>query len=70
MNILLTGHSGFIGKNLLSLLSKDKKKHKIIGTLNNTDKIMNDTFWVGIHPALSEDMLSFVSEVMHEALRR
>ena len=24
------------------------KKHKIIGTLNNTDKIMNDTFWVGV----------------------
>ena len=30
MNILLTGHSGFIGKKLLSLLSKDKKKHKIL----------------------------------------
>lgn len=30
MNILLTGHSGFIGKKLLNLLSKDKKKHKIL----------------------------------------
>ena len=30
MNILLTGHSGFIGNKLLKLLSKDKKKHKIL----------------------------------------
>ena len=30
MNIILTGHSGFIGKKLLNLLLKDKKKHKIL----------------------------------------
>lgn len=40
------------------------KKHKIIGTLNNTDKIMNDTFWVGVWPGLGNKELDFiVSEI-------
>ena len=40
------------------------KKHKIIGTLNNTDKIMNDTFWVGVWPGLGNQELDFiVSEI-------
>ena len=38
------------------------KKHKIIGTLNNTDKIMNDTFWVGVWPGLGNKELDFYCE--------
>ncbi len=40
MNILLTGHSGFIGKNLLNLLSKDKKKHKILCLSRSNNQII------------------------------
>ena len=36
------------------------KKHKIIGNLKNTDKIMNDSFWVGVWPGLSKEELDFV----------
>tara|TARA_B110000503_G_C7135681_1_gene408680 strand:+ start:464 stop:1837 length:1374 start_codon:yes stop_codon:yes gene_type:complete len=40
------------------------KKHKIIGTLKNTNKIMNDTFWVGVWPGLGNQELDFiVSEI-------
>ena len=40
------------------------KKHKVIGTLKNTDKIMNDTFWVGVWPGLGNQELDFiVSEI-------
>lgn len=30
------------------------KKFRIYGDLNNTNKIMNDTFWVGLHPSLTK----------------
>ena len=36
------------------------KKHKIIGNLKNTDKIINDSFWVGVWPGLSKEELDFV----------
>ena len=42
---------------------------KIQGNLNVTDTIMNDTFWVGIHPALTEEMLDFTAGVLTKCLR-
>ena len=31
------------------------------GELANTDRIMNDTFWIGVLPGLTEEMLDFVA---------
>jgi CDP-4-dehydro-6-deoxyglucose reductase, E1 len=35
-------------------------KYRISGTLTNTDRVMNDLLWIGIHPGLSEEMLDYV----------
>jgi len=35
---------------------------RISGDLNNTDLIMNQTFWVGLFPGLSDDHLNYVAE--------
>ena len=34
-------------------------KFKVHENLNNTDVVMKNTFWVGLHPSLSRDMLNF-----------
>jgi CDP-6-deoxy-D-xylo-4-hexulose-3-dehydrase len=36
--------------------------HRVSGNLTNTDKVMNNTFWVGVYPELNEDMLNFMVE--------
>jgi CDP-4-dehydro-6-deoxyglucose reductase, E1 len=38
------------------------RTYSISGKLDNTDRVMNDTFWIGVYPGLSEEMLSFVVE--------
>jgi CDP-6-deoxy-D-xylo-4-hexulose-3-dehydrase len=38
------------------------RNYRVADELINTDKVMNDTFWVGIQPALSEEMLDHTSE--------
>ena len=38
------------------------RSYRISGELANTDKVMNDTFWIGVYPGLDEEMLSFVVE--------
>ena len=43
-----------------------KKNYKVSGKLPITDLIMNNTFWVGIHPTLGEEELSFVSKKILE----
>lgn len=36
--------------------------YRVVGELKNTDRIMNQTFWVGIYPALGEAELRFIAE--------
>jgi len=38
------------------------RNFRISGELTNTDKVMNDSFWVGVYPGLSEDMLDFMAD--------
>jgi len=33
---------------------------RVVGELKNTDKIMNDTFWIGVYPGMSEEKLEYV----------
>jgi CDP-6-deoxy-D-xylo-4-hexulose-3-dehydrase len=36
-------------------------KFRIVGELSNTDIVMNNTFWVGVWPGLTEEMIRFVA---------
>ncbi len=38
------------------------RNFRVSGDLVNTDVIMNDTFWVGVYPGLSDEMLDYVIE--------
>ena len=37
-------------------------QYRVSGDLGNTDLVMNSTFWVGVHPSLTEEMIRFVAE--------
>jgi CDP-6-deoxy-D-xylo-4-hexulose-3-dehydrase len=48
--------------NLTRQPSMASQQYRIAGDLTNTDKIMNDTFWIGVYPGLTEGMLDYVAE--------
>jgi len=41
-------------------------EYRVVGDLTNTDKTMNQTFWVGVQPALSKENLDYISEKLEE----
>jgi CDP-6-deoxy-D-xylo-4-hexulose-3-dehydrase len=38
------------------------RNFRISGELTNTDLVMNNSLWIGVYPALNEEMLSFVAD--------
>ena len=45
-------------------IRNDNSKYRIIGDLKNTDKIMNDTFLVGVYPGLDEDRIKYMAKII------
>lgn len=43
--------------------------YRIVGDLKNTDRIMCDTFWVGVYPGMTDEMLNYMAKVIVEAVR-
>jgi CDP-6-deoxy-D-xylo-4-hexulose-3-dehydrase len=42
------------------------KRFRVVGELKNTDKTMNGTFWVGVHPSLTYEMLDYISSSLFD----
>ncbi|UUL82166.1 lipopolysaccharide biosynthesis protein RfbH [Sphingomonas qomolangmaensis] len=41
-------------------------EHRVVGDLTNTDKVMSDTFWLGLYPGLGAEHFDFVGEKIEE----
>ncbi len=44
--------------------------YRVVGSLENTDRIMNDTFWIGVYPGMTDEKLDYMIQVIHEAVER
>lgn len=46
----------------------DGKGYRIVGDLKNTNRIMRDTFWVGVYPGMEKEMLFYMADAVIEAV--
>jgi len=51
-------------------MRKSGTGYRTVGDLKNTDKIMKDTFWVGVYPGMTEEKLTRIIEKIHDFCRR
>ena len=42
--------------------------YRVVGTLENTDRIMRDTFWVGVYPGMTDEMIDYMAKTIAEAV--
>lgn len=51
-------------------LRRSHTGYRIADSLTNTDRIMRDTFWVGVYPGLSDEQLDYMVRTIKEAVEK
>lgn len=50
-------------------MRKTGKGYRVIGSLENTDRIMRDTFWIGVYPGMTYEKIDYMAKAIKEAVR-
>ncbi|MCR5577044.1 MAG: lipopolysaccharide biosynthesis protein RfbH [Oscillospiraceae bacterium] len=43
------------------------ERYRVVGGLETTDFVMNNSFWVGVYPGMTDEMINYMAEVIVEA---
>ena len=44
--------------------------YRVVGELANTEFIMNNTFWVGVYPGMTDEMIDYMAKVIRDAVNK
>ena len=50
-------------------MRETKKGYRVVGQLTNTDKVMNDSFWIGVYPGMTDEMIDYIIAQIIELLQ-
>jgi CDP-6-deoxy-D-xylo-4-hexulose-3-dehydrase len=63
--------SGNITKHpCFDMMRKSGTGYRICGTLENSDRIMMDSFWIGVYPGMTKEMIDYMGKVIKEGLEQ
>jgi CDP-6-deoxy-D-xylo-4-hexulose-3-dehydrase len=54
------------GGNLLRQPAYRDIPRRVVGDLKNTDFVMNNVFWIGLYPGISQSMIDYMAETFHQ----
>lgn len=49
-------------------MREKKEGYRIVGELTNTDRIMKDTFWIGVYPGMTEEKINYMIKCIKEII--
>ena len=49
-------------------LRRTKQGYRVVGDLNVTDTVMSSTFWVGVYPGMSDEMIDYIAKTVIDAV--
>ncbi len=50
-------------------LRKTGEGYRIVGNLQNTDRIMRDTFWIGVYPGMTDEKIDYMIKTIKEIVK-
>ncbi len=69
LNECKVGTRLLFGGNLTRQPAYANVSHRVVGDLANSDFVMNRVFWIGVYPGLSEPMIQYVIDCIHDFVR-
>ena len=48
---------------------RGRDAYRVVGELANTELIMNNTFWVGVYPGMTDEMIDYMAKVVIEGVK-
>ena len=48
---------------------RETDTYRVVGELDSTEYIMNNTFWVGVYPGMTDAMIDYMASVIIDALK-
>lgn len=49
-------------------IRNNDEKYRVVGDLNNTNKIMENTFWIGLYPGMTQEKLEYTIKKIKESI--
>lgn len=50
-------------------MRKSGEGYRVVGDLSVTDRVMNNSFWIGVYPGMTEEMLEYMAKTIIEAVK-
>jgi CDP-6-deoxy-D-xylo-4-hexulose-3-dehydrase len=50
-------------------MRKSGEGYRVVGDLKVTDEIMTNTFWVGVYPGMTDEMIDYMAKTIIEAVK-
>ena len=44
-------------------------RYRVVGELKNTDIVLENTFWVGVYPGMTDEIIKYIARVIIEAIK-
>ena len=44
------------------------KGYRVVDSLDNTDRIMRDTFWIGVYPGMTDEKIDYMIKIIRQAV--
>ena len=50
-------------------MRKSGKGYRVVGELKNTDTVVENTFWIGVYPGMTDEMIDYMAKTIIESLQ-
>ena len=59
----------FVKQPCFDEMRAEQKGYRTVGDLKETDRIMEDSFWIGVNPGMSDEPVDYTAQIIMEAVR-